>query len=158
MTERQKISALLVEDNPSDLLLMKEYLGELPRLDFKLHEAGRLSQALDSLHSQTFDVVLLDLGMPDSQGLDTLAAVRAQAPYTPVLVLTGQDDEAVGLKALQAGAQDFLVKNQIQPTILGRAIRYAIERSQMQHAITRTEKLQALGTLAGGIAHDFNNI
>jgi signal transduction histidine kinase len=157
MTERLEVRVLLVEDNPSDVLTMKEYLSDQPVLDFKVHEAERLSEALAFLREQTCEVILLDLGLPDSQGIETLVQVRAQTPV-PVLVLTGLNDEGVGVQALQAGAQDFLVKNQTQGPLLGRAIRYAMERHRMEDAIVRAEKMQALGTLAGGIAHDFNNI
>ncbi len=158
MTDPHEVRVLLVEDNPTDVLAFRQYLSELPEIVFKVESAERLEQALAFLRTQTCDVVLLDLGLPDSQGLETLNRLRASASDVPVLVLTGLSDESVGLKALQSGAQDYLVKNHVQAPLLNRAIRYALERHQMERTIMRAEKLQALGTLAGGIAHDFNNI
>jgi signal transduction histidine kinase len=152
------IRVLLVEDNPADALLLQEYLSEVSGADFEPHHRECLADALDFLRERVCDVILLDLGLPDSQGLETLTRLQPRASDITVLVLTGNNDEELGLKAVQAGADEYLVKNQIQAPLLGKAIRYAMERRQMGRAVARAEKLQALGTLAGGIAHDFNNI
>ncbi|HVI07523.1 MAG TPA: response regulator [Candidatus Binatia bacterium] len=152
------IRLLLVEDDPADVLALEHCLSEIEGLDFKLNHREGLEGALDFLCQRPCDLVLLDLGLPDSQGMETLTRLHGDMPDVPVVVLTGLDDEALGLKALQSGAQDYLVKGQTQAAVLGKAIQYAIERNRMKRAALRGEKLQALGTLAAGIAHDFNNI
>ena len=152
------IRILLVEDNPTDVLTFEQYLAEIPEINFKFDHVERLERALEFLSRQDCDVVLLDLGLPDSQGMATVIALRTQVQDIPILVLTGLNDEAVGLQAMQNGAQDYLIKNQVRAPLLGKAIRYAFERHQMERIVKRSEKLQALGTLSGGIAHDFNNI
>lgn|GEM_PF-4918989 len=152
------IRVLLVEDNPTDALTLQQYLGQVRGAAFQMHHRERLAEALDFLRERPCDVILLDLDLADAQGLDTLIRLQPRAPDVTVLVLTDNNDEELGLKAVQAGADDYLVKNQIRAPLLGKAIRYAMERHQMGRAVARAEKLQALGTLAGGIAHDFNNI
>jgi signal transduction histidine kinase len=111
------------------------------------------------------DLIILDLGLPDAQGLEAVRRARAAAPRVPLVVLTGQNDELIAIQALQEGAQDFLVKGQIEAYGLVRAIRYAIERKVTEDArkaseneLLQAQKLESLGRLAGGIAHDFNNI
>lgn len=157
MSDSAKTRVLMVEDDPADVLRMEEFLRE-SGMPLELEKVVRLEAALDCLRRQPWDIVLLDLGLPDSQGTDTLVRLRSQAPEVPVVVLTGLNDETVGVKALQDGAQDYLVKNQVQGPLLAKAIRYAMERHRMEQAMKRAEKLQAIGTLSGGIAHDFNNI
>jgi signal transduction histidine kinase len=158
---KSDVRILLVEDNPTDALMIEQYFLEFARGELKLHRVERLRDALNFLRNETCDGVILDLGLPDSQGIDSFMAVHRQAPDVPVLVLTGLNDEAMGANALQQGAQDYIIKSQIQGPLLNKAIRYAIARSnlqRMERAMLQGEKLQALGTLAGGIAHDFNNI
>jgi len=125
------VEILLVEDNPSDVLMLREVLAEAQAVSFQVTHVERLSAALQQLAAQRFDVVLLDLSLPDSLGLDTFAAMRAQAPHVPIVVLTALDDEALAVQAVQAGAQDYLVKGQPEGVLLMRALRYAIERHQM---------------------------
>jgi len=129
---------LPIEDDPDDFLLLKETLTEASTIRIKLAHADRLSTALNHLSEQAFDIVLLDLNLPDSRGLPTLASVHAQAPQAPIVVLTGLDDEELAMKALQTGAQDYLVKGQVLSELLYRAIRYAIER---QHLLEELETL-----------------
>ena len=152
------IRVLLVEDNASDVLMLKHHLSEVLGLHFTFEHVERLEEALAFLANQSCDLVLLDLGLPDSQGIETLTRARNQSQSVPIVVLTGLDSEEISLKALQDGAEDYLVKDQVQPSLLRRTIRYAMERHRMEQMAIRAEKLQALGTLAGGIAHDFNNI
>jgi serine phosphatase RsbU (regulator of sigma subunit) len=102
-----------------------------PQLD--LREAGTLATALDQLPGDV-DCALLDLGLPDALGLDGLHRLRDRAPGMAVVVLTGRDDEQLGIEALGAGAQDYLVKGQVEPEVLARAIRYAIERRHAERA------------------------
>ena len=129
---------LLVEDNPTDALLAQDELESTSRALFKVVAVVRLQAALEQLASQSFDAALLDLNLPDSEGLDTFKRVAAQAPLLPVLVLSHHADEQLALDAVQAGAQDYLVKGQAQG-VLVRAVRYAIERSRSEQALLASE-------------------
>ncbi len=141
MKPRQPIHVLLVEDNPTDVLLAKEALAEQPH--FEVVVAGRLSEALELLNARRFDVVLLDLGLPDSQGLEALRLHQSN-PTVPVIVMTGRDDEELALQALHAGAQDYLVKSQLPDGLLGRSIRYAIERQRAEESQRERAELASL--------------
>lgn len=136
----QPIRVLLVEDNPTDVLILQEVLARVSSAQFELIHAERLVGALAYLSREPFDVVLLDLGLPDSQGLETLVKLRQQAPPIPVVVLTGLADEALGLNTLQQGAQDYLVKGQVEGDGLARAIRYAIKRKQAEEEIRQRNR------------------
>ena len=129
------VKILLIEDNPADARLVREWLKEAGAEQFHLEHAERLDAGLKLLTEKGFDAVLLDLGLPDSQGLGALQAVRTQAPATPVVVLTGLSDEAVGMKAVQEGAQDYLIKGEIQESHLIRSLHYARERRRMEGAL-----------------------
>ena len=120
------IHVLLVEDNPGDARFVRELIREAP--DLSIHHVDRLADGIAHLAAHKVDVVLLDLGLPDSQGLDTLRAILESGCTAPVVVLTGQDDEALGQSAVREGAQDYLVKNRVADRALNQAIRYAIER------------------------------
>ncbi|NJN97061.1 MAG: PAS domain S-box protein [Anaerolineales bacterium] len=142
------IHVLLVEDNPTDVLLLREALAEVRLFPFELTQVAQLAEVQPCLNRKKIDVILLDLGLPDSQGLETLLKLRRQVPQTPVVVLTGLADEELGLKALQAGAQDYLVKGQVEGTGLARSIRYAIERQRSEEALRESEaKLRILFNL-----------
>src|SRR5437016_4204235 len=101
------IRILLVEDNPGDARLFLELVRETGAGRLKLQHVERLDTALEKLSSEPFDIVLLDLTLPDEQGLNTLVRAHAHAPKVPIVVLTGLDDEALAVKALRAGAQDY---------------------------------------------------
>lgn len=135
----ETIRVLLVEDNPGDARLIREMLREA-RDAFALHTTGTLREALDALHTQPFDVVLLDLSLPDSFGVETVQTACAAAPDLPIVVLTGFNDEQSGLQAVQAGAQDYLLKGETSSYILSRAIRYALERHRAEVALRRSEE------------------
>lgn len=119
---------LLVEDNPTDALVATGLLTNDPGVAFAVDRATSLDDGLERLQRGGFDVVLLDLTLGDSEGLDTFLAVRNRAPAVPVVVVTGNDDEALGRSAVEAGAQDFLTKGRIEPRHLARSLQYAIER------------------------------
>ena len=104
------IKTLLVEDNPGDSRLIREMLAEARGVTFNLEYADRLQTGLEHLREGGIDVILLDLGLPDSQGLETLSKTYAQAPEVPIVVLTGLDDEMLGVQAVNKGAQDYLIK------------------------------------------------
>ena len=101
---------LLIEDNPGDARLIREMLAEEPEAPFALHCAERLAHGLEQLSAGETVLVLLDLSLPDSFGLETFAKVYAHSPTVPIIVLTGNDDQTVALSAVKGGAQDYLVK------------------------------------------------
>jgi DNA-binding response OmpR family regulator len=131
MNQPTPIRILLVEDNPTDLMLVRELFATSPGVDFDIEQASRLAEALDLLKQKTFDVVLLDLGLPDSNGVDTFAQFHRQAPGVPILVLTGLEDEKAGLAAMQSGAQDFIGKKRIQNRLIQNSVLYAVIRAQV---------------------------
>jgi len=122
------IRVLLVEDNAGDARLVQESLREAGGGEFRLVHAQRLSEALRLLGKEHFDAVLLDLSLPDSQGIETFTEAHAKSPSVPILVLTGLGDERLALEAVRQGAQDYLVKGEVGGNRLVRALRYAIER------------------------------
>jgi diguanylate cyclase (GGDEF)-like protein len=125
------IRVLLVEDNPADARLVREALGSAPRFQFEVEHARNLDTALAAVAARPFDAVLLDLGLPESDGIDTLKRVRGIASELPIVVFTGLDDEETGLRAVTDGAQGYLVKGEADPRVLSRSLRHAIERHRM---------------------------
>ncbi|WP_119460852.1 ATP-binding response regulator [Rhodospirillaceae bacterium SYSU D60014] len=121
---------LLVEDNPGDARLTRELLSEVGNARFELIHVESLKAALERVEQESFDVVLLDLSLPDAQGLTTVERLRNGAPRMPVVVLSGLDDETRAIEAVQSGAQDYLVKGQGTGELIMRALRYAIERKR----------------------------
>ena len=130
------VSVLLIEDNPGDVLLIRELLAGPEDLRFDIREAGKLSDGLDLLKKDLPHVILLDLHLPDSTGIGTLDAILQEHPRLPVIVLTGMSDYQLGIQAINRGAQDFLVKGDTDRRLLTKAIQYAIER---KHAATESE-------------------
>lgn len=129
----QPIKVLLIEDNPGDARLIREYLGETPGTPFEMDWVDSLSEGLK--HVDGKDAALLDLTLPDSMGLGTFKQLHSHAPTLPIIVFTGYDDDSLALKALQDGAQDYLVKDQVSGQLLARSIRYAIERKRIDEAL-----------------------
>jgi diguanylate cyclase (GGDEF)-like protein len=135
------IKILLVEDNPDSIELMQEELLEGNGIKkFKLEFAERLSAALERLNEGGIDVILLDITLPDSQGIDTFIKVQAHVPDIPVILLSNLDDESFAVKAVQEGAQDYLVKGRVDKDLLVRTIRYSIERHQMLKRLEQAQK------------------
>ncbi|MBN2465196.1 sigma-54-dependent Fis family transcriptional regulator [candidate division WOR-3 bacterium] len=128
----ESIRLLLVEDNPGDADLVREMLDAASAPRFDLSHASRLSDGLTLLAGGGHDVVLLDLGLPDSAGLETFYRLHSSAPWIPVVVLTGSTDWETGVQAVAAGAQDFLVKGTVDGNTLARRIRYALERKRAE--------------------------
>ena len=136
-----RISVMMIEDNPGDARLIREMLSEPSGPRFDLLCCGRLSEAVTALAEGAFAVILLDLSLPDAQGLDTLARLQQHAHDQPIIILTGLDDEAVALSAVRLGAQDYLVKGQVDGIALRRVIRYAIERKHADEALFEERNL-----------------
>ena len=125
------MNILLVEDNKGDAVLIREYLAEsLIDITFNLNHAERLSEAMEELNKGSFNIILLDLGLPDSYGLDTFRKLNKNSPDIPVIILTGLDDEESSMKSVKEGAQDYLVKGNINSYLLRKSIKYAIERKK----------------------------
>ncbi|HTI70789.1 MAG TPA: response regulator [Candidatus Limnocylindria bacterium] len=152
------IRVLVVEDSPTDRLLIEAALGEGVSSPFVLTHAPRIADAAERLGQATFDIILTDLNLPDSSGLDTFRRAYEAARGIPVIVLTANDDEDTGITALQLGAQDYLVKGQTTFPMFSRAIRYAMERAHLQSQLRQANRIDAISQLAGGIANDFNNL
>jgi len=133
------VNILLVEDSPSDAALLQECLTQNGLGSFRFARAESLAEAIQRLRNEKYDVLLLDLSLPDSQGPETFLRARAAAPDLPVVVLTGIEDEAVGLEAVRHGIQDYLIKGQAHGRQTARAIRYAIERKRAETALKQAE-------------------
>ncbi len=129
------IRALLVEDNDDDADLLKRRMS---RTDFTFERAATLAEARAHLSAARFDLVLLDLSLPDSQGFTTFETIHAHAPHVALIVLTGNHDEALGLRTVQEGAQDYLVKGDVSAALMVRAARYAIERKRTEEVVAHT--------------------
>jgi len=139
--EPEIIKVLLVEDNPGDARLVKEMLVDAGANKFSLAHVGLISEGLSLLREEGYDVVLLDLSLPDGYGLDMIRQVCAAAPHLSVIILTGLDDETIAIRAVQEGAQDYLVKGQMDSNLLARAIRYAIERKRAEEKLRESEEI-----------------
>ncbi|HUW50644.1 MAG TPA: diguanylate cyclase [Sulfuricella sp.] len=135
MNGSEEIRVLLVEDNPGDQRLIREALAEVQYAHIKLEYVDCLKAAQETLASQEYGLILLDLSLPDSSGLETVEKTGDAAPDTPIVILTGLDDVDTGIQAVRAGAQDYLVKGEVTGHLLVRSIRYAIERQRMKAAL-----------------------
>jgi PAS domain S-box-containing protein len=153
------LNILLVEDNPGDIRLLQEILREVTTTRCQITPAMTLAVAIDLVKASDpapFDVILIDLSLPDSQGIGTFLTLQRQVPNVPIVVLTGLDDENLAMSAMQQGAQDYLIKGRVDSSLLLRSIRYAIERERSeaqlrqtkieweQRAIDRTRDLQQI--------------
>jgi DNA-binding NarL/FixJ family response regulator len=134
------IRVLLIEDNPGYSEVIRIMLEKVRDARFHVVGAKRFSDGLQNLRDESVDIVLLDLKLPDSQGIDTFDKVHAVAPDLPIIVLTVTDNDALALEAVQRGAQDYLVKEQVDATLLVRAIRYAIERKRVEEDLRETNQ------------------
>jgi len=147
MRSDDSIRVFLIEDNNDDAELVFRFLRGGKNAHFSVERAERLSSALERLAGEKFDVVLSDLELPDSRGLDTFVKVHAAFPDIPIIILTGLDDETGALEAVHQGAQEYLVKSQMNSRNLVRVIRYSIER---QNLLVQLEKsMKEIKTLRG---------
>ncbi len=145
------INILVIEDDSGDARLIKEMLSDVRGRNINLQMADRLSKSAEHLSEGNFDIILLDLSLPDSRGLETFVAVYDRAQTVPIIILSGQDDETVAIKAVQAGAQDYLVKGQVDGVLLVRSINYAIERKKMEDKLkNKMNELKKFNKVAVG--------
>ena len=147
---------LFVEDNPGDARLLLEMLKEIPMNSYKAIVAGSMSEAISNLNEHKFDIVILDLNLPDSKGLGTLYKIISKTGGSvPVIVMTGLNDENTGISAIESGAEDYLVKGDVNSTQLLRSIRYSIERNKFARELRRSEEQSRaiMNNLPGGIIH-----
>jgi signal transduction histidine kinase len=131
------VKILLVEDSPADAKLLCETLREISENKFELTHVQQLSEAMAKLAESGFDAILLDLYLPDSQGLETIESILSTAPTLPIIVLTGLKDENAGIQAVRKGAQDYLVKGQTDSDLLVRVIKYSIERKRNERELRK---------------------
>jgi PAS domain S-box-containing protein len=139
-----RVDVLLVEDSPTDASLLRESLRDYPLQQFEVEHVQRLEAALSLLTRRPFDVILLDLDLADSRGIQTAERLAHAAAQTPIIILTGADDERLAAQAMRLGIQDYLVKEYSRGHVVGRAVRYAVERRRTQQALQEAnEHLQA---------------
>lgn len=141
---QEKLRILLVEDSAIAARLITLLIREgMPDDNYNLHSASNLTDAIELTKSENIQIVLLDLGLPESQGLETFKTFFARYPYIPVIVLTGNEDKSLALKAVREGAQDYLVKGEVHSSLLTRSIFYALERGRLQYEkMLNQEKLK----------------
>lgn len=147
-------SVLLVEDNIPDARYVKEIL---PKRTYEVSHATTLAQAHDKVSDHKFDVVLLDLSLPDGSGLESFLSMVGWSPTIPIIILTGLDDEDVALRAVQLGAQDYILKKEINEHNLLRSIRYTIERKQFEEKAKRVLVLEQREEFMATLTHDLKN-
>ncbi|MGZ7136442.1 MAG: response regulator [Methanobacterium sp.] len=134
------IKILIIEDSKEDIIIIKEMLKETSKIPFKLNYANKLKTGFEELFNDSYDLILLDLNLPDSWGFDTFIRTYDQAPELPIVILSGFDDEDVAIKAVREGAQDYLIKGEIDGRVLARSIYYAIERKNIEKQLIKTQK------------------
>lgn len=135
----QSIQILLVEDNQGDFVLYSEYLTEIYTSPLIYH-ATSIKEALELVKKYPIDVILLDLSLPDGMGINTFEILHKEAENIPIIILTGLMDSSIALESLHEGAQDFIEKNECNPTLLGKSINYAIERIKIYKQIKKSEE------------------
>src|SRR5580700_9277795 len=158
MTEKT-LQVLLVEDNAGDVRLLREMFSKERAESFELTHILRMSEAVAHLAKGGVDIILLDMGLPDGHGLDTVRRAHAAAPGVPLIVITGLDDEALVAEAMKEGAQDYLIKGQIENRALPRALRHAIERHRMQTEtdLIRTQQIEFKDQFLSHVSHELRS-
>ncbi len=153
----QEIQVLLIEDDVGDAILVEEMLAEIKNPSFVLTHVDRVAKALQLFTTENYGVVLLDLTLPDGQGLDLVKTVRQAAPATPIVVMSGQRDEDLAVKIVQEGVQDYCVKGHVDSFLLGRSLRYAIERKRIEDELRRSNaELAVLFHVSSTVSRSIN--
>lgn len=134
------IKVLLIEDNPGDALLIRKMLKDAEISRFMVVHSKRLEKGLEYLEDDIFDIILLDLALPDSQGIETFRRANQQSPDLPIIILTGLSDEEFAINAVGQGAQDYLLKAHVDSRLLDRSIKYAIERKRIEEKLKKSEE------------------
>ena len=141
--ENEKIKILLIEDNKADIRLIQELLKKAPDFAYEITSCIRLSEGLEALKKNKYDILLLDLTLPDSDRTSTLEKVLEYMPLIPIIILTGLDDKEIALESLKKGIQDYLVKDEITTNLLTRSILYGIERHKIKPS--KVKKKESVG-------------
>jgi sigma-B regulation protein RsbU (phosphoserine phosphatase) len=157
--KKAALHVLLVEDNSGDARLLREMFRTESPGSFQLTHVLRLGEALVLLAKGGIDIILLDLGLPDGHGLDTVRRARAVAPEVPLIVLTGLEDEALAAEAMKEGAQDYLIKGEIENRALPRVLRYSIERQRMKSEtdLIRAQQMQFKDEFLSHVSHELRS-
>ncbi|HRJ44129.1 MAG TPA: response regulator, partial [Caldilineaceae bacterium] len=142
------IHLLLVEDSPLDARLLLDYLRRMTKANFQTVVVDTLENALTYLDTNPVDLIILDLVLPDSQGSETLIRLLERQSTIPVIVLSGLNDEELAVEAVRLGAQDYLVKSQVNSDLIFKSIAYAIKRGQVMEALRESEERYALAAQA----------
>ncbi len=137
MISKIELNLLVVEDNPGDYDLVVEYLSEVSHAIYHFNHSVSLQETSEILKSTAVDIILLDLSLPDSNGIDTVSNVRNLVSSVPIIVITGTDNDDIGEQAIQQGAQEYLSKNELSGRMLSRVIKYAIKRKQMEEKLEK---------------------
>jgi len=153
----EAIQVLLVEDEVDDAELLRRAFRRSPG-NFSITHAEMVRDAERLLATTSVDIIVADLGLPDSHGMDTVHRLLEASRGVPLVMLTGLDDEETAVEAIKAGAKDFLLKSELHSSSLWRVVRYVLERTNLERELVQAQKREAIGRLAGGIAHEYNNI
>lgn len=149
------IRLLLIDDDEDDYIITRDLLDEIEAKQYHLDWISDYHDAREAIKQQAHDVYLVDYRLSGGTGLEILLAAKESGCEAPIIFLTGQGDRQIDMKAMEAGAADYLVKGQFNASVLERSIRYAIQRWKMKQAIGKAEKLKTAQELAGAVCHEF---